>query len=130
MYVYSKIKTQRKNAKCRFFVVPADSPALLGIPDLELLGILKVTCEVIRDQQSDRKFNSQDRKFNSKIIKLSNSSSCKASTDQWIKTDNADVVDTKTSMPVYFRSGINRPADKRAGQVLMQKKYTMHSVIL
>ena len=34
-----------KTARCRFFVVPGDDPALLAVPDIELLGILKIMCE-------------------------------------------------------------------------------------
>ena len=32
----------------------------------------------------------------------------KANASQWIKTNNADVVDTNSNMPDYFRSGSNR----------------------
>ena len=34
-----------------------DSPALLVIPDTTLLSILKMTCEVMRDQQAGRKLD-------------------------------------------------------------------------
>ena len=40
------LRHKDKIAKCRLFVVPGDGPALLGIPDIELLGIVKITCEV------------------------------------------------------------------------------------
>ena len=36
-----------------------DGPALLGIPDIKLLNILKIMCDVIEGQQADRKFKSQ-----------------------------------------------------------------------
>ena len=39
--------------------MPVDNSALLGIPDIKLLDILKIKCEVVGDQQADRKFNSQ-----------------------------------------------------------------------
>ena len=34
------------------FVVPGNSWELLGMPDRELLGILKIMCDVIEDQQA------------------------------------------------------------------------------
>ena len=97
-------------------------PRLLGIHDIELLGILKITCEVVEDQETDRKFYFQK-------IQPSNISSCKANTGQWIKTDNADVIDADSNMPDYFRSSINRTADKKPTQVL-KKKSIMSSVIV
>ena len=94
--------------------MPGDSPVLLGIPDIKLLGILKITYKAVGDQKEDRKCDSQ-------TIQPSNSSSCKVNTDWWIKTDNADAVDTNSNMSVYVRSRSNRAAGKRANQVLRQK---------
>ena len=62
-----------------------------------------------------------DKKSDSQTIQPPNSSSCKANTGQWIKTDNADVVNASSNIPHYIRSSINRAANKRASQVLMQK---------
>ena len=45
------------DAKCRFFVVPGDKLALLGMPDIELLNILKVTHEVMGNPKESRKFD-------------------------------------------------------------------------
>ena len=46
-----KLSHKDKIARCRFFVVsfvmPGDGPTLLGMPDIELLGILKLTCDVM-----------------------------------------------------------------------------------
>ena len=36
-----------------------DGPALLAMPDIELLNTLKVTCEIIGDPHESRKFDSQ-----------------------------------------------------------------------
>ena len=33
--------------KCGVFVLPGDSPVLLGMLDIEVLGILRITYEVI-----------------------------------------------------------------------------------
>ena len=87
--------------------MPGDDLALLGIPDNELLDMLKITCKVVGDQQTDRKFNFQ-------TIQLSSGLSCKANTGQLIKTDNVDAVDPSANMPDYFRSRSNRLVDKIA----------------
>ena len=51
----------------------------------------------------------------------SNSPSCKANKAQWIKAANVDVNDVNSNMPDYFQTSINRAADKRVSQILMQK---------
>ena len=33
--------------KCRIFEISGDSPVLLRIPDLEVLGILKIECNML-----------------------------------------------------------------------------------
>ena len=69
------LRNKDEIARCGFFVVPKHGPVLLGMPDIELLVILKLMSEVVGGQHADRKFNSQ-------IVQLSNSPSCKAITDQ------------------------------------------------
>ena len=69
---------------CRFFVLLGDGPSLLGMPDIQLLDILKMMCEVVEYQQADRKLNSQ-------TIQPYDGLGCKVNMDQQIKTDNADV---------------------------------------
>ena len=44
-----KLRHKDKIARCRFFVVPGDGQELLGMPDIELLSILKIMCEVVDD---------------------------------------------------------------------------------
>ena len=75
------------------------------MPDIELLGLLKVTCEVVEGQQADRKFNSQ-------TIQLSNGRRCKANTDWEITSDTSDVLNANSKMPDFFRSSVNRAAKK------------------
>ena len=89
---------------------------LLVMHDTELLDVLKITCEVVGDQQADLKSNSQ-------TIQPSNGSSCKANKGQQIKTDISGVNDANSNMSDYFRSSINRAADRRASMLLMK---TMH----
>ena len=54
-----KLRHKDKVATYRFFVVPGDRPVLLGMPDIEVLGILKIMCEVVKGPKVGRKFDSQ-----------------------------------------------------------------------
>ena len=56
-----RIRHNNKCAKCRFFIVPGDGPALLRMPDIELLGIIRVMCERIGNKANARKFDMQTR---------------------------------------------------------------------
>ena len=69
----------------------------------------------------------KSRMFDSQTIKASNSINCKANKAQQIKVTNVDVNDANSNMPNYFRSSINRAADKRASQVLMNKTHNEFS---
>ena len=57
-----KIRHKDKVARCRFFVVPGDGPALLGMPDIKLLSILMIMFNVTEDQQTSRKFDSPENR--------------------------------------------------------------------
>ena len=39
--------------------MPVDDPALLGMPDIELLGIIRVMCETIDNKTTGKKFDVQ-----------------------------------------------------------------------
>ena len=80
---------------------------LLGVPDIELLDILKIFCEVMGDSHESKNFGSE-------TIQVSSVLSCKANKVQQIKADNADASDANSNIPEYLRSSINRAADKRA----------------
>ena len=95
-------------------MVPRDGTALPGMPDIELLGILKLMCEVVEDQLAGNMFDYQ-------TIQPSSGYSYKANTGQQIKPDNVDIDNANSSMPSYFMSSINRSADKRESQILTQK---------
>ena len=41
-----KLRHKDKDARCRLFVVAGDGPLFLGMPDIELLDILKIMCNV------------------------------------------------------------------------------------
>ena len=49
-----RLRYKDKTARCRTF----GGLVLLGIPDIELLGILQIMCEAVGCQQADRKFDS------------------------------------------------------------------------
>ena len=53
-----KIRLKDRVVRCKFFAVPGDSPAVLGIPDMEWLGLLMFMCNVMEGQQDGRKFDS------------------------------------------------------------------------
>ena len=60
------LRHKDKVVRFRFFVVKGDSPALLGTADIELLGILKIMCDVI-GQEADRTFDSQTMETSSDL---------------------------------------------------------------
>ena len=100
-----RLRHKDKDTKCRIFVVSADSPALWGMLDINLLNILMITCEVLVDPHEVRKFNSQ-------TIKASNSPSCKTNKVKEIITDNVDVNNVNENMPDCLRPNSNRAEDK------------------
>ena len=52
-----KLRCKDNVTKCRFFVVPSEGPALCGMPDIEVLCVLEIKCEVIDSQQAGKKFD-------------------------------------------------------------------------
>ena len=42
-----KLRHKDKCFKCTFFVVPGDGLALLGMSDIDLQSILRITCDII-----------------------------------------------------------------------------------
>ena len=80
------VRLRYKTAGCRSFVMPGDIPALLEMSGIELLDMLKVTCEEVGGQQADWKFNFQ-------TIQLCIIPNCRTDTSWKIKSVNADAVD-------------------------------------
>ena len=81
-----RLRHKDKFARCRLFVLPGHSPALLDMPDIKLLDLVKILHEGVGDQQADRKFNFQ-------IIQPCKGLSCKANKGKKIKTHDSDVND-------------------------------------
>ena len=65
-----KLRHKDKSAKYRFFIVPEDGLAVLGMPDTELLSIQRVACKVISESHESRKFYLQ-------AVEVSNSPRCR-----------------------------------------------------
>ena len=66
-----KLRHKDKSAKCRFFIGPGEDLALLGMPCIELLNVLRITCKVISDPHEGRKFDSQTTEaFNSPCCRM------------------------------------------------------------
>ena len=49
-----KLRHKDEVGRCRFFVVVDHGSVLLGMMDIELLDILKITFEVVEDQQAEQ----------------------------------------------------------------------------
>ena len=91
-----KLRHKDKSMKCRFFLVYGEGPALLGMPDIKLLNILSIMCEVISKPPESRMFHSQTKDSSS-------SPSCITNRTLWNATDKAGTHDNNTNMPYYFR---------------------------
>ena len=86
------------------------------MPYIELLNILKITCDVISNPLESRKFESQ-------TTKLSNSPSFRTKRALHSEADIASAHDNNEKMPDYFRSSTNKVADKRTSMILTKKLY-------
>ena len=99
-----KLRYKDKIVRYRFFAVPGEGQALLGIPDIEFLGKLKMMCDVIESQEADRKCNSQ-------TMEPSSTPCCKANTETKFRSDNVDAINSNSKVPDSFRCITNREAD-------------------
>ena len=117
-----KLRHKDKNVKSRFFVVPGDSTALLGMPDIKLLSLLWITHDVIVKPHENRKFDSQ-------TIEMSNSPSSRTKKISWSKTDKVGMCDGKINKPDYFWFSANQVADKRVNEVLTHEIHNEFSNI-
>ena len=98
MFVHLRYKS--KVARCGFFIVPGDGPTLLGLPDIELLGTLKITCNVVEGQQAGRKFDSQTTKPTAVL-------NCEIHTGEDCRSDNMGIININPNMADCFRSSAN-----------------------
>ena len=70
---------------CRFFVVAVDCPTLLGMLEIKLLNIIRITCKVICEPHESRKFNL--------TIEASNSPSCRTNRTPWNETEKVGTLE-------------------------------------
>ena len=110
-------------ARCRFFVLQGDGSALLWMPDIELLGILKIMCEVVEDQQAYRKSDPQ-------TMEPTGTLSCRANMDTILiasQTVQISLMVTQTcqiiSSPVQTKRQTRKQAD------YLNKKITAHLIM-
>ena len=101
---------KHKVDRCIFFVVPGNCPDLLGMPDIELLGLLKITCKVL-DQQVGRKCDSQSKRH---LIPQTREQKEPALA---IKVPPNNCI----NIPDYFRPSANKGADKSTSRLLTMK---------
>ena len=52
-----KIKQNKKQKMCNFFVIQGNSQELLGMPDIEILNILTKSCNTIGTEEADKDAN-------------------------------------------------------------------------
>ena len=103
-------------------MVPGDGPALFGMPDIVLLGILKITCEVTDSQQTGNKFDSQ-------IMQPIGIPKCKAHMAEDHRADSRNTNHSNVNSLDYFRSSANIWADKKASSIIMQRIHNEFSYV-
>ena len=52
-----KVEHNNKPEMCKFFVVPGSGKALLGIPHINTLNIITISCNTIDSKETDRAIN-------------------------------------------------------------------------
>ena len=99
----------RHRVKCKFFVVLGDSSALLGIPDVKPVDILRIMCEVMGEPHESSIFTPRQHKHPIAIAVMQTKPNRSKEIVQMSMVFNANMSDN-------FRLSINRLVDK--GQVM------------
>ena len=120
--VCNKMRYKEKCAKCRLILLSGDVPALFEISDIELLNILRITCDIIRGPYGSRKLDSQR-------IGMSHSPNCKTRRAPQIKKDRKGMHGGKRYVSAHFKSVTNRVAGKRTDEVSRTKIYNKFSAV-
>ena len=119
-----KIVYNNKHRICNFFVVQVDGQALLGMPDIETLGIIAINSNKIDAQDSDRTdkcrtstTNCMGSRFNQHYTNMMKETDRpqKYYTNN-SKSNNKDklmAIDNKNSKINYFLPGPSQDNDKR-----------------
>ena len=111
MWCTVKLRHNDKIARFRFLVVPGDSPALLGLPAIKLLNILKIKCDKVEGQQAHWKFVSLTMESSSTLR-------CKVNIDYESRSDYVKSLILIPNMPDYFRFSMDTEADKGESQLI------------
>ena len=96
-----RIRHSDKCVKCRFLVVPGNGPALFGMPDIELLSMIRVMCETIDNKINDKRFDAQTRY-------AADSQNCSTNRDPQTKSDADNAHGDKTNTLDYLSSSTNK----------------------
>ena len=112
------VKLQHKSnvVRCCLFVAPGNGPVPFGMPDIEVLGILKITCEVISSHQTGSKFEYQ-------ILWPTGLPKYKTHTVEDHRTDNRDAKKGNVNILDCFRSSANIRAEREASSIITQRFY-------
>ena len=105
-----KYRPKDKLVKCRFFVVPGNSQALLAI--------LRITFEVIDGQQAGRKFDSQ-------MMGLTAILNCKTHSEEDHRSVSVDANHSNVNRLDYFMC--SKEAHKEANRAIMQNIHSEFS---
>ena len=61
----AQLKHKERVVRCRFFIIPGNSQALLGMLDIEMLESLKIMCKVLDQQLVSRTFDLRTKETSS-----------------------------------------------------------------
>ena len=120
---------------CKFFVVQGNGPALLGMPDIDMLNIIHMNCNRIDTQETDRANNCstnatihQDsghrQNYTIMMQEADRGEKCYANTDNILKCGNKErptVFDKEPNMINYFLPGPNQDNDKGVSAEITQQ---------
>ena len=90
-----RIRHNDKCVKYKFFVVQSNGTALLRMPDIELLSVLRVMHETIGNKANGRKFNAQTRH----AAHRQNCSTNRPDRQSWMQITQAE---TKPKYPIIL----------------------------
>ena len=115
--------------RCTFFIVPVGHQALLRMPGIELLGIIRVLGETMDNKTTGRKFGAHTQQ-------VADCWNCRTNRDPQAKLNedskSADKINIPTyinsstsisNMPGYLNSSNNKEADKRVSEAITNRNH-------
>ena len=130
-----KIEHNDKQKMYKFFVVPGNRQALLGLPDINMMNIMHINCNAMGAQETDRANNCctntaiyQDSRHEWNYTNLMQEADkveeCNANRDSISKFDDKDkpvVIDKEPNTINYFIQGPNQDNDTRVSAKITQQ---------